>query len=176
MSTYLALTGLDDLSLADVACLLQGEKPGNILQGIYHDSPFSAPFLPNTDRVKHLHNGAAMVAAASRYENCLKNWIGEAHRNERQFYEVVLADGVMAVVDLKHDSPAGWLLDDEVKLAHNGEPDDVLKDELREYLGQFGVRVGPTLEAMMRRFARTATDADMFALDADLFDAMDDWI
>jgi hypothetical protein len=63
-----------------------------------------------------------------------------------------------------------------VKLAHNGEPDDVLKDELREYLGQFGVRVGPTLEAMMRRFARTATDADMFALDADLFDAMDDWI
>ena len=154
MATYRALTSLDDLSPADVACLLQGQKPGNILQRIYQTTPFAEPFLPHTDRIRHLHNGEAMVAAANRYENCLKNWIGEAHRNDRQFYEVVLADGAMAVLDLKHDSPAGWLLDDEVKLAHNGEPDDALQEELREYLAQFGVRVGPTLETMMRRFAR----------------------
>ena len=178
-STYRALTGLDDLSLADVTCLLQGEKPGNFLQRIYHAIPFPAPFLPHTDRIKHLHNGEAMVAAAARYENCLKNWIGEAHRNERQFYEVVLADGVMAVVDLKHDSPAGWLLDDEIKLAHNSEPDDVLQEELREYLAQFGVRVGPTLETMMRRFSRHdlgEIDVNPFEVDAHLFDAMDDWM
>jgi hypothetical protein len=84
----------------------------------------------------------------------------------------------VAVLSLKDDAPAGWILDD-VKLAGNAEPDDVLKDELREYLGQFGVRVGPTLETMMRRFSRHdlgEMDVNPFEVDAHLFDAMDDWM
>lgn len=175
MSTYAALTGRDELTSADMTCILRGEKPGSILQRIYHAIPFPAPFL-NTERVRHLHNGAAMVAAAVRYENCLRNWIGEAHRGEQQFYEAVLADGEKAILCLKNDAPAGWVVDD-VKLAGNLEPDDVLQDELREYLAKFGVRFGPPLEAMMRRFGRSnlmETEADPFEVDAHLFDLMDD--
>ena len=55
----------------------------------------------------------------------------------------------------------------------------MLQEELREYLAQFGVRVGPTLETMMRRFARHdlgEIDVNPFEVDADLFDAMDDWM
>ncbi len=66
-----------------------------------------------------------------------------------------------------------------VKLAGNAEPDDVLQEELREYLGKFGVRVGPTLETMMRRFSRHdlgEIDVNPFEVDAHLFDAMDDWM
>jgi hypothetical protein len=178
MSTYAALTGRDELSGADMACLLQGEKPGTLLQRIYHAIDFPAPLLPNTDRIKHLYNGAAMVAAASRYSNCLKSWIGESHRGEQQHYQVVLADSSSAILSLKHDSPAGWVLED-VKLAHNAEPDDVLKDELREYLAKFGVRVGPSLESMLRRAVRHdlgEMDVNPFEVDAHLFDAMDDWM
>lgn len=176
MSTYAALTGRDELTPADMTCILRGEKPGSILQRIYHAIPFPAPFLPETDRIKHLHNGEAMVAAAARYENCLRNWIGEAHRGEQQFYELVLADGSMAVLALKQDAPAGWLLD-EVKLAGNVEPDDVLQEELSEYLAKFGVRVGPTLETMLQRFGRSSlmeTEADIFGLDADLLEFLGD--
>ena len=119
-----------------------------------------------------------MVAAAARYENCLRNWIGEAHRGEQQFYQVVLSDNCNAIRCLKNDAPSGWLLDD-VKLAGNAEPDDVLQDELREYLGQFGVRVGPPLLAILRRFVRHdlgETDVNPFEVDAHLFDAMEDWM
>ena len=78
MSTYAALTGQDELAPADMTCILRGKKPGTLLQRIYHAIPFPAPFLPETDRIKHLHNGEAMVAAAARYENCLRNWIVSA--------------------------------------------------------------------------------------------------
>lgn len=176
MSTYAALTGRHELTPADMTCILRGEKPGSILQRIFHAIPFPAPFLPNTDRIKHLHNGEAMVSAASRYSNCLRNWIGEAHHNHAQYYRVVLADGSMAVLALKQDAPAGWLLD-EVKLAHNADPEDALQDELREYLSQFGVRVGPPLESRLRRFARPSlveAEADLFGLDADLLEFLGD--
>ena len=176
MATYAALTGRHDLADSDAECILRCEKPGTLLQRIYHAIPFPAPVLPNTDRIKHLHNGQAMVAAATRYENCLRNWIGEAHRGEQQFYEAVLADGEKAILSLKNDAPAGWILD-EVKLAGNVAPDDALQDELREYLSQFGVRVGPPLEAMLRRFARPSlreTEADIFGLDADILEFLGD--
>jgi hypothetical protein len=176
MEVYRVLTGVDDLSPTHTASLLSGEKPGTLIQRCFHAIEFPGPVLPNTDRIQHLHNGEAMVAAANRYENCLRNWIGEAHRGEQQFYEVVLADGDKAILSLKNDAPAGWVLED-VKLAGNADPDDVLQDELREYLAQFGVRVGPTLETMMRRFARHdlgEIDVNPFEVDAHLFDAMDD--
>ena len=175
MSTYAALTGRHDLADSDAECILRCEKPGTLLQRIYHAIPFPAPVLPNTDRIRHLHNGEAMVAAAVSYHNCLKSWLGEAHCSS-QFYEIVLADGSMAILSLKQDAPAGWLLD-EVKLAHNADPEDALQDELREYLSQFGVRVGPTLETMLQRFGRSGlreTEADLFGLDADLLEFLGD--
>lgn len=176
MSTYAALTGRHDLADSDAECILRGEKPGTLLQRIYHAIPFPAPVLPNTDRIRHLHNGEAMVAAAARYSNCLRSWIGEAHRGEQQFYQAVLSDNSKAILSLKQDAPAGWLLD-EVKLAGNVEPDDALQDELQLYLAKFGVRVGPTLEAMLQRFARSSlreTEADIFGLDADLLEFLGD--
>lgn len=178
MSTYAALTGQDELALADMTCILRGEKPGSVLHRIYHNIAFVEPFLPETDRIHYLHNGEAMVAAAARYSNCLRSWIGEAHRGEQQFYQAVLSDNSKAILSLKQDAPAGWLLDD-VKLAGNVEPDDALQDELREYLSQFGVRVGPPFEAMLRRFARHdlgEMDVNPFEVNAHLFDLMDDWM
>ncbi len=176
MEVYRVLTGADDLLPAHAESLLGGEKPGSILQGIYQATPFPAPVLPNTDRIKHLHNGQAMVAAAARYQNCLRNWIAESHRGEQQFYEAVLADGEKAILCLKNDAPAGWLLGD-LKLAGNADVEDVLQEELLEYLAQFGVRVGPSLEAMLRRFGRSSLmemEADPFEVDAHWFDMVDD--
>jgi hypothetical protein len=176
MEVYRVLSGEDDLSPAHTANLLGGERPGTLIQRIYHAILLAAPVLPNTDRIKHVHNGEAMVAAAARYQNCLKNWIGEAHRGEQQFYEAVLADGEKAILCLKNDAPSGWLLDD-LKLAGNLEPADVLQEELREYLAKFGVRFGPSLESMLRRFGRSSlmeTEADAFRLDAHWFDMVDD--
>jgi len=176
MSTYAALTGQDELAPADMTCILRGDKPGSVLHRIYHNIAFVEPFLPETDRIHYLHNGEAMVAAAARYSNCLRNWIGEAHRGEQQFYQAVLSDNSKAILSLKQDAPAGWLLD-EVKLAHNADPEDALQDELREYLAKFGVRVGPPLEAMLQRFGRSSlveAEADLFGLDADLLEFLGD--
>lgn len=117
-----------------------------------------------------------MVAAAACFKNCLRNWLAEASRNEQQFYQAVLADGEKAILCLKNDAPAGWLLDD-VKLAGNAEPEDGLQEELREYLGKFGVRVGPPLLAMLRRAVRHdlgEMDVNPFEVDAHWFDMVDD--
>jgi hypothetical protein len=159
-SAYRVSTSLNDICDEDVRRLLNGEKPKSILQRRYHSLPFPEPVLPNNERIQHLRDGEALCAAAADFSNCFHNFISTAHRNEKQFYKVVLADGSKAILTLNNDAPSGWLVD-EVKLKHNEDPDQMLVNELSDHLSHFGGRNGPPVALLVQRAMRSILTGDL---------------
>lgn len=170
MVAYTRLTGCTSLSTHVVKQLKGGAKPGRLIVDLYQSAPLPAPFLQNNDRIRHLGTARELLSTARDFQNCLSNWITEAHHNHSQYYKVRLADGTFAVLEIKNDAPAGWRLSD-LKGRDNQDILPELAMEMRAYLSSgHGVDHGSSIYNLVRRAERSCSgvhdrDLSIFELD-----------
>lgn len=167
LAAYRRLTGSGSLDPKVVQQLKAGVKPARLINELYEQAPLPAPALPNTDRIRHLGTVRALLTAARDFQNCLGNWITEAHRNERQYYLARLTDGTSAVLEIKNDAPAGWRFGD-LKAKSNEDVAGHLCEELLAYLSGFGIHQGNSVYRMVKRAQAVCggnPDLEYFSLD-----------
>jgi hypothetical protein len=169
MVAYTRLTGSDTLSTHVVNQLKDGAKPGRLIVDLYESAPLPTPFLQNNDRIHHLATARELLAAARDFQNCLSNWITEAHHNQSQYYRVRLGDGSNAILEIKNDAPVGWRFGD-VKGKDNADVPSELREEMETHLASFGVHYGSSIHNLVRRAERSCSgvhdrDLSIFELD-----------
>jgi len=100
------------------------------------------PPFAGTQRLVPLSTKAALVDAASRFKNCLRNQVRWAAWGVSAYYEWMPAPG--AVLEINRDRLHGWTLD-QARLAGNKTVPEPMRGEIVAELTSMGVRVGRTL-------------------------------
>jgi hypothetical protein len=100
------------------------------------------PPFAGTQRLVPLSTKVALVDAAQRYKNCLRNQVRWAAWGVSAFYEWMDAPG--AVLEISRDRLHGWSLD-QARLTGNKAVLDPMRSEIIAELQVMGVRVGRTL-------------------------------
>ncbi len=171
MRVYSLLTGGNTLRADHAQRICGGESPARLIERLYHGQPFPPPAV-NTLSFRYLANGAELVAASKAFNNCLRNYVAEAMRGERQYYIWEKRGEPAVIFSLNADAPFGWCLS-ECKLAGNARVPVHLARELESILEFSGVRTTGTLEQMMRHFPSEDEETEMEDLIAQLEDELD---
>ena len=108
-----------------------------------------APPFPGSDRLRPLASKASIIDAASRYKNCLRNYLRWAAEGRSAFYEWLGDPG--AVIELTNDRVFGWGLD-EAKLANNEPIPEPTRSAIVAELRRLGVYVGRPSWQLFRTF------------------------
>ena len=159
MSTYSVLTGEGTLREDHALRLCSGEAPSSVLRSIYLGIYFGAPAIAMPG-IHYISNGAELVEVSTEFKNCLRNYVAESIRGERQHY-IWQKQGQPAVVFcISADKPFGWHLT-ECKLAGNETVPEPMLCELKSLLEFSGVRTGGSGEEMMGFFVSHRFDAEL---------------
>lgn len=129
---------------SDLDLIARGANPFAMLRKAYHLLPFpDPPVLPGLEEtLEFLPNGRALAEAAIRFENCARNWIGEALSGQILFY--LLKGDAPAMLSLER-GPFGLRLK-EMKSKNNGPVDYDIACALENELRRCGVRIGLSVE------------------------------
>lgn len=98
-----------------------------------------APPFAGTERLRPLADKAAILDAAARYRNCLRDQICWASNGDSAFYEWIGEPS--AVLEITRDRLYGWRLD-QARLADNKPVPLEARGPLLEALREMGVHVG----------------------------------
>ena len=159
MSTYSVLTGEGTIREEHILRLCSGETPSSVLQSLYLGMSFGAPAI-SLPGIRYISTGAELIQVSTDFKNCLKNYVAESIRGERQHY-IWEKQGQPAVVFcISADKPFGWHLT-ECKLAGNERVPEAILCELKSLLEFSGVRAGGSVEEMMSFFVNHGFDAEL---------------
>jgi hypothetical protein len=100
------------------------------------------PPIAGTERLRPLVDKAAIVDAAARYRNCLRDQLHWATSGDSAFYEWLGEPSV--VLEITRDRLHGWRLD-QARLADNKPVPPEVREPLVEALRAMGVHVGRSL-------------------------------
>lgn len=100
------------------------------------------PPFPGTERLRPIRSKAALIDAAARYKNCLRNYLGCACSGTSAFYEWSEEPGL--VLEIFRDRLHGWALS-QARLAGNKPVPEPLREEVVRELRSMGVTVDRTL-------------------------------
>ncbi len=159
MDTYSVLTGERTLRDDHITRLCSGEAPATLLQGLYFDMSFGAPVI-SMPGIRYISTGAELVQVSNTFRNCLKNYVAEAIRGERQYYVWEKRGEPAVVFAISADKPFGWHLS-ECKLAQNERVPEPLSRELESLLEFAGVRTTGSIENMMGHFLNRHCDDEL---------------
>lgn len=120
-----------------------------VLQREYYKLPFADRIVSNIDQCRHMDSAHKMMVCAKRFNNCLKQYVFEALRNEQQFYEFLVDSSPVAVISIKRDQLLGWRIY-EVKTEDNGFPDIELMEAIEGLFVRYNVFTMPSMERMLR--------------------------
>ena len=101
-----------------------------------------APPFAGTERLRPLADKAAILDAAARYRNCLRDQIHWATNGDSAFYEWLGDPSV--VLEITRDRLHGWRLD-QARLADNKPVPPEVREPLMDALRDMGVHVGRSL-------------------------------
>lgn len=166
MSTYSVLTGENTLREEHIARLCTGEAPSNVLQSIYFEMSFGAPAI-SLPSIRYISTGAELVQVSADFKNCLRNYVAEAIRGERQYYVWEKRGQPSVVFCICADKPFGWHLS-ECKLAGNDRVPEPIVCELKSLLEFASIRTGGSVEEMMSHFVNHRFEADLEELFQDM--------
>jgi hypothetical protein len=113
------------------------------------------PPFAGSERLRPLTDKAAILDAAARYRNCLKDQIHWASNGDSAFYEWLGEPSV--VLEITRDRLHGWRLD-QARLADNKSVPPEVREPLVETLRGMGVHVGRSvwdLSSALRRLGQT---------------------
>ena len=163
LQTYQTLTGTDYIDGKHMARISAGENPDRIIEELYLSHPFPEALLPAHPEVTYIANGKALFATAKQYRNCLRSYVPEAMRGDRQYYIWRKPGAAEVVFSIQNDAPFGWFLS-EAKHEQNNPLSSEMEEELRLMLCEMGFVRTHSMEQMTRPFL--SIDEDHF----DLFD------
>jgi hypothetical protein len=149
--TYQTLTGQDDLLGEHIARMNNGETPDRIIEQLYLSHRFPAPVLPMRPEFSHIADGSTLIDTAKRFRNCLRNYVAEALRGERQYYIWRKPGQPEVVFEICNDAPFGWYLS-EARHEKNAKLSSDLSDDLRKSLQDLGVTRSNSMEQLTRPF------------------------
>ncbi|MGA0600347.1 hypothetical protein ACO2Q3_06535 [Caulobacter sp. KR2-114] len=125
------------------------------------DPPTKAPPFPGSADLRPLASAAALVEAASRYNNCLASYLYQASTGDSAFYEWTAEPG--AVVQIARDPLFGWRLE-QARGPRNQAVPPADRDAIAAVLRGWGVHVGRSHWEL--RNALEEADNDRFELQA----------
>jgi len=100
-----------------------------------------SPPHPGTERLRPLVTKAALLDAASRFKNCLRDHLGYAGDGTSAYYEWIESPG--AVVEIRRDRLHGWRLN-QARLQGNKAILEPMRSLIVQDLNGMGVHVGRT--------------------------------
>lgn len=128
-------------ALAAAPAWMAAETPAKLYGRIKSDlepEPAPPPF-PGTDRLRPLATKAALIDAAERYRNCLRNHLRWAAEGSSAYYEWIEAPG--AVIEIDRSRLFGWSLE-QARMGDNKPVVEPLRSAIIAELRSMGVRVG----------------------------------
>lgn len=148
---YQTLTGQNDLLAEHIARMSKGETPDRIIEQLYLSRPFPEPVLPVHPEFSHIADGYTLIDTAKRFRNCLRNYVAEALRGERQYYIWRKPGQPDVVFEICKDAPFGWYLS-EARHEKNAKLNSAMSADLCQSLADFGITRSNSMEQLTRPF------------------------
>jgi hypothetical protein len=160
--TYQTLTGQNDLLTEHIVRMNKGEHPDRIIEDLYLSRRFPAPVIPADPDFSYIEDGFSLIDTAKRFRNCLRNYVAEALRGERQYYLWRKPGQPEVVFEICNDAPFGWYLA-QARHEKNEKLSPDLAEELRQKLCDFGILRTNSMEQLTRPFLEDGEDLDNLA-------------
>lgn len=163
LQTYHTLTGTDDILEVHMTRIKNGESPDSIIEELYLSRHFGVAQIDAHPEIEHIATGLELIATAKLFHNCLRNYVSEALRGERQYYIWRKPGQASVIFEIRNDAPFGWYFS-EANHAQNKSLMPDLYEELRLLLCNLGITRCHSMERLTRPFIMNDDD------DTDAFD------
>jgi len=112
LDLYRLITGLSEISRDHInEMVVSNVNPEYLLDNLLSSHCFHDPIIHGIGNVRYLRNGKEIMEVSGEKHFNTDHKIGQALRNEYQFYVVTMPDGSCFQFDLFREDPFGWSLD-----------------------------------------------------------------